>query len=230
MYLQFFGGRGAGLPKGGGGGGSAADSTLSEANFIARETLKKANEYADKRFPNLNARQDTNNYWTMDRVSKDGKDIVVKVDGDTHLQKTKYGQALLLDQHHAVFLKDSQVSDNYFGTEVKLNKDNFNVKKWGDWENKGLVGDNKSNHDFNTWKSTAQAQQKAGNKVKWEKTGNEKKTASFQKQQLKKQARKNETDMQKLYKTLSDKDKKDTVKIGGKTYIKKMAQAQGLID
>lgn len=157
-------------------------------------------------------------------MSDDGNTIIVKVNGNTHLQETKYGQALLLDQHHAVFLKDSEVSRNYFGDEVKLTKDNFKVKEWGDWSKKGLIGDSKENHSFNEWKKVASSQQKAGNKVRWEKTAGEKKVGSFQKQAAKKKANKSKT-----FAKLTEADMKDTVTINGKTYVRKIAKQNGLI-
>lgn len=58
------------------------------------------------------------------------KKIVVKV-ADNHLIPTKYGYALVLDRSHVVFLKDWQVDVNWFGNEVLINRDFWNVKEWG---------------------------------------------------------------------------------------------------
>lgn len=146
----------------------------------------KANEYIQKRFPDLNAHEVSNNYWSMDRVSKDGDVAVVKV-ADEHLIKTQYGYALILDNEHVVFTRDSYVSQNYFGNEVMLNKKYFNVKKWGNHDN---FGSEPKNLKFDEWLKVAKEQQKAGTEVKWEKTGREKMIQSFQKQAENKKKRK----------------------------------------
>lgn len=107
----------------------------------------------------------------MDRVSADESKIVVKV-GESHILKTKFGYALILDYSHVVFLKDWQVSDNYFGVEVLLQKEYFIVKEWGTFED---FGDDPENLDFSTWLEAAKAQANFKdedgmllNRVRWE--------------------------------------------------------------
>lgn len=89
--------------------------------------------FNDFRFDGLNYKNISNKYITMNRVSDDKDKIVVKV-ADSHLQKTKYGYALILDSTHVVFLKDWQVDQNYYGSEVLLNKKYFIPKEWGEWD------------------------------------------------------------------------------------------------
>lgn len=91
------------------------------------ENKKQFNDY---RFEGLNYKQCSNNYLTMQRVSDDKNKIVVKIDG-SHLLKTAYGWALILNRTNVVFLKEWQVSCNYFGNEVLLTRQFFNVKEWG---------------------------------------------------------------------------------------------------
>jgi len=93
----------------------------------------KTKDFNDYRFEGLNWYQLSNKYYSMARVSADESKIVVKV-ADCHLLKTKFGYALILDYNHVVFLKDWQVSRNYYGNEVLLQKDFFNVKEWGEFE------------------------------------------------------------------------------------------------
>ena len=157
---------------------------LKEANI---ELQEKQKAYFEKRFEGLNARSETNNYITMDRVSADGDTVVVKV-GENHLIKTRYGGALVLDQENVVFLKDSQFSQNYYGTEVKLSRSTFTPKKWGD--HSANFGEEPQNLNFDTWKKVAKSQQKAGNAVKWEKTAGEKTTQSMQHSQMRKKVEK----------------------------------------
>lgn len=88
------------------------------------------NKFDKFRFEGLNCRDYSNAYYTMNRVSEDEKKIVVKV-ADNHLIPTKYGYALVLDHLHVVFLKDWQVDVNWFGNEVLINRDFWNVKEWG---------------------------------------------------------------------------------------------------
>lgn len=114
----------------------------------------KKNDFNNFRFEGLNWYQYSNKYYSMDRVSADESKIVVKV-GDGHILKTKFGYALILDYNHVVFLKDWQVSDNYFGVEVLLQKEYFIVKEWGTFED---FGEDPENLDFNTWLEAAKAQ------------------------------------------------------------------------
>ena len=92
--------------------------------------MSKKADFNNFRFEGLNYKDASNKYYTMDRVSADESKIVVKV-ASTQIIETKFGYALILDYNHVVFLKSWQVSDNYFGIEVLLNKEYWNVKEWG---------------------------------------------------------------------------------------------------
>lgn len=124
------------------------------------------------RFGDLNFTSASNKYWTMDRVSEDENKIVVRV-GDSHLVKTKFGYALILDNTHVVFIKDWQVSSNYFGNEVLLTREYCEVKEWGNHEE---FDEDKENLLFDTWLAVAREQDALVdddgtkiNSVKWEK-------------------------------------------------------------
>lgn len=130
---------------------------------------KSFNEY---RFEGLNYTDASNKYYTMERVNPDETKIVVKV-ASSHLLKTKFGYALILDFDHVVFLKNWQVDINYFGCEVLLTKDFFNVKNWGEFSD---FGEEKENLEWSTWLDVAKAQNAAVdedgmrcNRVKWAK-------------------------------------------------------------
>lgn len=130
-------------------------------------------DFNEFRFAGLNFKDKSNKYFTMDRVSADESKIVVKV-SDSHLQPTKYGYALILDATHVVWLKDWQVSRNFFGNEVLLNKEYFNVKEWGDFSDE--FGEEPQNLEWETWLETAKEQDNLKddegnniNKVNWEK-------------------------------------------------------------
>lgn len=131
----------------------------------------KKNDFNNFRFEGLNWYRYSNKYYSMDRVSADESKIVVRV-GESHILKTKFGYALILDYSHVVFLKDWQVSDNYFGVEVLLQKEYFIVKEWGAFED---FGDDPENLDYNTWLEAAKAQANLKdedgmplNRVRWE--------------------------------------------------------------
>lgn len=131
----------------------------------------KTKDFNDFRFEGLNWYQCSNKYYSMARVSADESKIVVKV-GESHILKTKFGYALILDYRHVVFLKDWQVSNNYYGIEVLLQKEFFIVKEWGTFED---FGDEPENLNFNTWLEAAKAQadlkdQDGGplNRIRWE--------------------------------------------------------------
>lgn len=126
----------------------------------------KKNEFNEFRFEGLNYKDYSKKYWTMKRVSDNNEKIVVKV-GDSHLKKTLYGYALILDETHVVFLKEWQVSENYYGNEVLITKNFFNVKEWG--QHNAFLGSNEENYNFDNWLKIALEQEKAGNCVKWEK-------------------------------------------------------------
>lgn len=113
---------------------------------------KDFNEY---RFKELNYRNKSNKYFTMDRVSADETKIVVKV-GDSHIIETRFGFALILDEKHVVFLKNWQVDSNYYGTEVLLTKEYFTVKEWGDFSDE--FGEEPENLNWETWLETAKLQ------------------------------------------------------------------------
>lgn len=114
----------------------------------------KTKDFNDFRFEGLNWYQLSNKYYSMARVSADESKIVVKV-GESHVIKTKFGYALVLDNSHVVFLKDWQVSDNYYGVEVLLQKEFFIVKEWGSFED---FDSEPENLDYNTWLDAAKAQ------------------------------------------------------------------------
>lgn len=130
--------------------------------------------FNDFRFSGLDYRELSNKYYTMSRISEDGNKIVVRV-GENHILQTKFGWALILDQYHVVFLKSWQVSQNYFGTEVLLNRDFWNVKKWGNFET-NFLGENEKLHNFDYWLETAKMQEDLVdsegtkiNRVRWSK-------------------------------------------------------------
>lgn len=117
------------------------------------------------RFDGLKCREVSNKYFTMSRVSEDENKIIVKVD-DSHIVKTRYGYALILNAEYVLFLKEWQVDQNYYGNEVLLNKEFFIPKKWGDFS---LVFEfEEDNLDWNEWLNTAIAQNnEEDNEVRW---------------------------------------------------------------
>lgn len=122
-------------------------------------------DFNEFRFAGLDFKSASNKYWTMKRVNADETKIVVKVD-ESMLQPTRYGYALILDEKHVVFIKDWQVNINYFGCEVLLTKEYFNVKEWGTWES---FEDEPQNLEWAEWLRVAKLQQDAETVVKWEK-------------------------------------------------------------
>ena len=122
----------------------------------------KKTSFNDFRFGGLNKRRASNQYWTMNRVSEDESKIVVKV-ADEHLLETRYGYALILDRNHVVFVKDWQVSKNYFGNEVVLTKEYFNVKEWG------TFNDFCENEEVLSWKHWLEIAKNQIVDVKWAK-------------------------------------------------------------
>ncbi|MCW6662951.1 hypothetical protein NHG29_01560 [Aerococcaceae bacterium NML160702] len=121
-------------------------------------------KFNDFRFAGLDAKKHSNKYLTMRRISEDGNKIVVKV-GDNHLIKTKYGYALIVDEKHVVFIKEWQVSENYYGNEVVLDRNFWSVKQWG--QHDAFIGIDEKEHDFDTWASVAKIQEESGNEVRW---------------------------------------------------------------
>lgn len=115
----------------------------------------KKTAFNDYRFNGLGWRQVSNEYVTMNRVSDEK--IVVKV-GDSHIIETRYGYALILDRTHVVFLKEWQVSRNYFGNEVLLQKSFFTVKEWGCFDD---FESNEARLNWDYFKNVAMAQDEA---------------------------------------------------------------------
>lgn len=138
---------------------------------VDKKVNKKEN-FNNFRFEGLNYRSCSNKYYTMNRVNKDKTKIVVKV-ADSHLLETKFGYALILDYNHVVFIKDWQVSRNFFGNEVLLTKEFFKVKEWGEHVD---FCDNEENLIFDNWVKVAEEQENSvdedgikNNEVKWNK-------------------------------------------------------------
>lgn len=132
--------------------------------------VKMTNDFNDFRFKDLNYKQYSNNYFTMDRLNKDLSKIIIKV-SDEHLIQTQFGYAFILDRTHVVFLKNWQVSQNYYGNEVLLTKEYFNIKEWGKHEN--FANDEKIK-DFNYFIEIAKEQsnyknedEELANPVRW---------------------------------------------------------------
>lgn len=114
-------------------------------------------EFNEFRFKGLSLKSKSNKYFTMNRVSEDGDRIVVKV-GDNHIRETRYGYALILNAENVVFLKDWQVDQNFYGTEVLLTKEYFVPKKWGDFSDD--FGYEEDNLSWDTWLEAAKEQSK----------------------------------------------------------------------
>jgi hypothetical protein len=135
-------------------------------------TKEQKEQFNNFRFAGLDYKEASNKYFTMKRVNAEQTKIVVKVAPD-HLVKTKFGYALILDKTHVVFIKDWQVNNNFYGTEVILTKEYFNVKEWGD-HNEFAISDEFLS--FEKWVEVAKAQDNLKNsegyqvnQVKWEK-------------------------------------------------------------
>lgn len=126
--------------------------------------MKSVSEFDKKILDGLEPRGKSNQYITANRVSADGKKIIVKV-ADAHLRKSKFGYILILDRNHVVFLKEWQVSKNYFGNEVLLNKDYWIVKEFGDFSDEFF--EEKQNLEFEEWLNTAKLQEEHENYVTW---------------------------------------------------------------
>lgn len=128
-------------------------------------------DFNNFRFEGLNLKDVSNKYFTMDRVSKDEKKIVVKV-SNTHVLETKFGYALILNRNHVIFLKNWQISNNWFGVEVLLNKDYWNVKEWGKFDE---FEEDIESLEWTTWFEAAKDQSRKDddgkpiNPVKWKK-------------------------------------------------------------
>lgn len=122
-------------------------------------------DFNDFRFGGLTYYNWSNKYLRVERVDKEETKIVVRI-GDEHLQKTQYGYALILDCKHVVFVKDWQVNQNFYGSEVLLDKNYFNVKEWGSFDEFDV---NEENLDFNTWLQTAKEQMQVIGVASWAK-------------------------------------------------------------
>ena len=118
-------------------------------------------DFNNFRFEGLNLKDASNKYFTMDRVSKDEKKIVVKV-SNTQVLETKFGYALILNRNHVIFLKNWQISNNWFGVEVLLNKDYWNVKEWGKFDE---FEEDIENLEWTTWFKVAKDQNGVNIKV-----------------------------------------------------------------
>lgn len=110
--------------------------------------------FNDFRFEGLDYIEISNKYFAMKRVSNDCNKIVVKV-ADTHLIETKFGYALILNRYQVVFLKAWQVDRNWYGNEVLLTREYFNVKNWGEHFD---FSEELNNNTFEEWLKVAQAQ------------------------------------------------------------------------
>lgn len=136
-----------------------------EAKVLINQAKQKKEKgsFNDFRFEGLNVKKVSNNYITMNRVNQAEDRIVVRV-GDNHLEKTPYGYALVLDKKNVVFVKDWQVSKNYYGNEVMLTKQYFKPREWG--EHNAFSSVNTSEHKWESWVKTAKQQKET--EVKWE--------------------------------------------------------------
>lgn len=127
--------------------------------------MNKKNDFNNFRFEGLNFFDMSNKYYSMNRINENEEKIVVKV-ADSHLLKTKFGYALILDFNHVVFLKEWQVNRNFYGNEVILIKEFFSVKEWGEHTD---FFTEEENYNFQTWLDAAKEQQKHNTIVKWAK-------------------------------------------------------------
>lgn len=135
-------------------------------------TKEQKEQFNNFRFAGLDYKEASNKYFTMKIVNAEETKIVVKV-APEHLVKTKFGYALVLDKTHVVFLKDWQVSNNFYGIEVLLTKEYFIVKEWGDHKDFSV---SEEFLNFEKWVEVAKEQDNLKNsdgwqlnKVQWEK-------------------------------------------------------------
>lgn len=128
--------------------------------------MLKDMSFNDYRFFDLNYRDYSTSYFTMNRINDTSDKIVVKV-AECHLKETKFGYALILDQSHVIFLKPWQVSQNYYGNEVLIFEKYWNVKEWGSWDEFSEAEDDELS--FSHWLEVAQEQQEHETIVKWKK-------------------------------------------------------------
>ena len=123
-------------------------------------------DFNEFRFKGLDFKSQSNKYFTMNRISDDETKIVVNV-GDSHVIPTRYGYAFVIGYHDVIFLKDWQVSKNYFGTEIILDKNYFNVRTWGNFECDFFFENEEEMKTFDYWLNTAKLQ--AEHQVLWKK-------------------------------------------------------------
>lgn len=133
-----------------------------EPQTYSARMRKKQEEYWKNfnawRFDGIKMRNRSNKYLEGDqRVSLDGNKIIVNINSD-QVKPTMYGYMLILDKEHIMWLKDWQVSDTSYGTEVILNKQYFNpkVSKYTHED----YADEPSNLKWETWKKAAEEQEK----------------------------------------------------------------------
>jgi hypothetical protein len=120
-------------------------------------------KFNDFRFEGLDYQAYSNKYATMNRVSENGDKIVMRV-ADSHLLKTRYGWAFIIDAKHVIFLKDWNVNCNYYQNEVLFDRNYFVIKEWGyhpDFDELDTLP------TFDDYKAIAQEQQDAKNAVEW---------------------------------------------------------------
>lgn len=130
-----------------------------------KQLSNRKQEFNNYRFAGLNPKQGSNNYLTMNRVSEDGNKIVIRCSLDL-LQPTKYGYAFILDAKHVVFIKDWQVSSNWFGNEVMLDRNYYTIKEWGD-HSADFEAKDEEDMSFDYYKQVALNQASISLPVKW---------------------------------------------------------------
>lgn len=87
-------------------------------------------------------------YFTMNRVSKDETQCVVKVDS-SRLRRSKYETyMLILDDSHVVFIKAWAVCFTHYGPNVFLDEKYWNPKEFGKWDK---YGEDDEMLDYRTW-------------------------------------------------------------------------------
>lgn len=112
-------------------------------------------KFNDFRFEGLEHRKLSNQYITMRRYSDDGSRCVVKVD-PCMVQRTRYGWALAIDAHHVCWLKSWQVSSNWYGAEVLLQRDYFKVSASEIFAD--TISEETENADYENWLHIAHEQ------------------------------------------------------------------------
>lgn len=86
-------------------------------------------DFNNFRFSGFDVYNRSNKYLsTKNRINNDETKAIIRI-ADVHIFKTQYGYGLIIDANHIVWLKEWQVSDNWFGIEILLDKNYFNVKE-----------------------------------------------------------------------------------------------------